>query len=119
MPAAPRPARILPQMDSRSNVRTSGPEGVGRSFLFHHTKRGALGSPKTRSSAIPASTCKYALDRFTIANAIFLFHHAKREACKSPNTTSSALPPFTCRNRLALCIRYNSWCHCMAAFQQK
>ena len=33
IPIAPRPARNLPPMLKRSNVRASGPEGVGLNFF--------------------------------------------------------------------------------------
>lgn len=36
-PRAPKPALIFPAMVSRSKVRASGPEGVGRSFFSHQT----------------------------------------------------------------------------------
>ena len=39
------PALSLPPMLSKSKVRTSGPEGVGRSFFSQKTKRGAFGLP--------------------------------------------------------------------------
>mmetsp|Transcript_23311 Transcript_23311/g.69238 ORF Transcript_23311/g.69238 Transcript_23311/m.69238 type:complete len:203 (-) Transcript_23311:294-902(-) len=55
-PTAPSPARILPHRDRRSNVTASKPEGVARSFFSQKTKRGALGSPNTRSLSMPAST---------------------------------------------------------------
>lgn len=60
-PMAPKAARSLPPMESRSKVRASGPEGVGRSLFCHHTKRGALGSPNTSSLSTPASTCSSTL----------------------------------------------------------
>jgi hypothetical protein len=56
-PTAPSPARILPQMLSRSNVRASGPLGVARSLFSQYTKRGAVGSPSTSSLSQPESTC--------------------------------------------------------------
>jgi hypothetical protein len=40
-PMAPKPARILPPMDMRSNVKASRPEGTGRSLPSQNTKRGA------------------------------------------------------------------------------
>mmetsp|Transcript_13135 Transcript_13135/g.39740 ORF Transcript_13135/g.39740 Transcript_13135/m.39740 type:complete len:221 (+) Transcript_13135:3908-4570(+) len=56
MPTAPRPARILPHRDSSLKVTMSGPLGVGSSSPPHSTNRGAVGSPSTSSSSIPAST---------------------------------------------------------------
>ena len=57
-PMAPRPARIFPGKDRRSNVTAEmGELGVARSLLFQNTNRGAVGSPRTSLSAIPASTC--------------------------------------------------------------
>jgi hypothetical protein len=56
-PMAPRPARILPTMDMRSNTgKSAGPPGTGRSRPSQNTKRGASGSPNTSSSFSPAST---------------------------------------------------------------
>lgn len=58
MPIAPNPALNLPPKLSNSKKGISvGFEGTGRSFPFHRTKRGAFGSPNTRSSFKPLSTC--------------------------------------------------------------
>ena len=64
MPSAPKPARIFPHMLSRSNVTTSGPEGVLRSFLSQSTKRGAVGSPSTSFSLSPVSTVAFIIETF-------------------------------------------------------
>ena len=47
-PIAPNPARSFPGNVTKSNViPDKGDDGVGLSFLSHHTKRGAVGSPNT------------------------------------------------------------------------
>ena len=58
MPSAPRPALSFPGMLMRSKKgRSPGLDGTGRSFPSHSTNRGALGSPNTKSSLSPLSTC--------------------------------------------------------------
>ena len=60
MPIAPNPALSLPPMLIKSKKGKSvGFEGTGLNFPFQRTKRGALGSPNTRSSFKPLSTCKH------------------------------------------------------------
>ena len=54
-PTAPRPARILPHRLSRLFVTASGPEGTFLSSPSQNTYLEAVGSPKTSSSAHPAS----------------------------------------------------------------
>lgn len=57
MPRAPKPALSLPPMLIKSKKgRSAGFEGTGLNFPFHNTKRGELGSPKTKSSFNPLST---------------------------------------------------------------
>ncbi len=58
-PIAPKPARSLPKMESRSKVMPdAGDEGMARSRPSHSTKRGALASPNTSDLSTLASTCK-------------------------------------------------------------
>ena len=58
MPSAPKPALIFPPRLIRSKKgRSLGFAGTGLSFPFHNTNRGASGSPRTRSSFKPLSTC--------------------------------------------------------------
>ena len=58
MPSAPRPALSFPGMLMRSKKgRSPGLDGTGLSFPSHSTNRGALGSPNTKSSLSPLSTC--------------------------------------------------------------
>lgn len=59
MPSAPKPALSLPPKLIRSKKgKSAGFDGTGLNFPFHNTKRGALGSPRTRSSFKPLSTCQ-------------------------------------------------------------
>uniref|UniRef100_A0A7C9AZJ3 Uncharacterized protein n=1 Tax=Opuntia streptacantha TaxID=393608 RepID=A0A7C9AZJ3_OPUST len=56
-PRAPSPALILPEKLMRSKKgRSVGLEGTGLNFPFQSTKRGAFGSPSTKSSFNPLST---------------------------------------------------------------
>ena len=58
MPSAPKPALIFPPRLIKSKKgRSLGFAGTGLSFPSHNTKRGASGSPRTRSSFKPLSTC--------------------------------------------------------------
>lgn len=58
MPSAPKPALIFPPMLIRSKKgRSLSFAGTGLSFPSHNTNRGASGSPRTRSSFKPLSTC--------------------------------------------------------------
>lgn len=71
MPIAPNPALSLPPMLIKSKKGKSvGFEGTGLSFPFQRTKRGASGSPNTRSSFKPLSSCKQTwYDRCTMSSS--------------------------------------------------
>ena len=57
MPIAPNPALSFPPMLIKSKTGKSvSLEGTGLNFPSHSTNRGALGSPKTKSSFNPLST---------------------------------------------------------------
>ena len=59
MPRAPNPALSFPgKLIKSKKGRSVGLEGTGLNLPFHNTNLGALGSPKTRSSFKPLSTCK-------------------------------------------------------------
>lgn len=69
MPRAPSPALSLPGMLMRSkNGRSAGLDGTGLSFPSHSTNRGAFGSPNTRSSFSPLSTCARASNPFSLSH---------------------------------------------------
>lgn len=60
MPKAPNPALSFPvKLIKSKKGKSVGFEGTGLNLPPHNTKRGALGSPSTRSSFKPLSTWKH------------------------------------------------------------
>lgn len=95
IPSAPKPALIFPPRLIRSKKgRSVGFAGTGLSFPFHNTNRGASGSPRTKSSFKPLSTC----------------HCIRINKTKEKCTQSKPLPDYTYKTFMQQ-IRYKNLRH--------